>query len=97
MKKPADIKNMEDKIEAFKQKGKAAKSASSTTSTTGSAAKGFQLSIELISGVFIGAAIGYFLDGVFSSSPWCLTVLTIFGGAAGILNVYKSAKAEEEK
>ncbi len=98
MKKPADIKEMEEKIKAFQKKRKAKQSAHETApSNIGSAAKGFQLSIELISGVFIGACIGYFLDIVFKTAPVFLAVLTIFGGAAGVLNVYKSAKGEEEE
>jgi len=95
MKKPADIKSMEEKIEALKKKQKPTESSVDTSSSIGAATKGFQLSIELISGVFIGAAIGYFLDSVFSSFPWCLAVFTIFGGAAGILNMYRSAKGEQ--
>jgi len=97
MKKPADIEAMEEKIEAFKKKEKAKKAFVKNPSSAGSAAKGFQLSVDLVSGVFVGAAIGYFLDVVFHSTPWCLVVLTVLGGIAGILNVYKSAKAEEKE
>lgn len=97
MNKPDDIKEMENKIEAFKSKRKAEKISSENKQPDGSFAKGFQFSIDLISGVFIGAAIGYFLDIVFKTKPICLAILTVFGGAAGILNIYKSVHAEDEE
>lgn len=97
MKKPADIKAIEDKIEAFQNRKKAEKSSAQNQNENRSAAKGFQYSIDLISGVFVGAAIGYFLDLVFHTAPIFLAVLTIFGGAAGILNIYKSAQEKEEE
>ena len=98
MKKPEDISQIDKRIGAFRKKRKAdADSYDHQTSQSRSAAKGFQMSIELISAVVVGAGMGYFFDYIFDTTPWCLCVLTIFGGAAGVLNVYKTAKVEDKE
>jgi F0F1-type ATP synthase assembly protein I len=57
--------------------------------------------IDLISGLAVGSFIGYFLDGVFSSSPWMLFICAIFGTAGGFYSSYKDLireiKKEEDK
>lgn len=57
---------------------------------------GFRVGTELLSGVVLGAALGYFLDDFFGTKPLLLIVLLFLGGAAGILNVYRFAKSEEK-
>ena len=94
MKKPKDISNLDEKIDAFKRKENARNKKATEPSSAHSAAKGFQMSIELLSAVFIGFCLGYFLDSSFQTKPLFLTVLTILGGFAGVLNIYKSAKGE---
>ena len=48
-----------------------------------------------MSAVIVGGAVGYVLDRVFGTSPWGMAVFLFFGGAAGILNVYRLSKQEE--
>ena len=96
MKKPDDIANIEQRIGTFKKNKNTESVDISEKSPHSGAAKGFQLSVELVSAVLIGAAMGYFLDILFGLKPWLLCLFTVFGGAAGILNVYRSAKAEDE-
>jgi len=53
----------------------------------------------------IAIAIGYFwgqwLDKVFSTSPWCMLVFSLFGVAAGFVNLFRITmritREEEEK
>jgi ATP synthase protein I len=52
----------------------------------------FKVGIELTVATLIGALMGYALDRYFDSRPWCLAIGVIFGGAAGCLNVYRSAQ-----
>ena len=47
---------------------------------------------ELLSGVLVGAAIGYLADRYLGTRPWLLIVFLFFGGAAGFLNVYRFVK-----
>jgi ATP synthase protein I len=54
-------------------------------------ARGLRLSTELVAGVIVGAAIGWFLDRWLGISPWGFIVFLLLGFAAGILNVMRSA------
>jgi ATP synthase protein I len=54
-------------------------------------ARGFQLSSELIAGVVVGAAIGWGIDHLLSTSPWGLIVFVLLGFTAGVVNVVRSA------
>lgn len=98
MKNNSDIDDLKVKIDTFKKKEKEkADSFSSFHSSSTGATKGVQLVVDFISGVFIGTAIGYFLDILFKTTPWALIVFTLFGGAAGILNVYRSAQTNNKE
>ncbi len=63
----------------------------------GSSSFGFRIVIDLFSGIFVGAGIGYFFDDLFGSKPVFFAVFLFFGAAAGFLNVYKTYKIEEKK
>jgi ATP synthase protein I len=60
-------------------------------------ARGLRLSTELVAGVIVGAAIGWFLDRWLGSSPWGFIVFLLLGFAAGILNVMRSAGLMAER
>ncbi len=51
----------------------------------------FRVSVELVSAVAIGVGIGWLLDGWLDTRPWFMLAFFVFGGAAGILNVYRMA------
>lgn len=57
---------------------------------------GFQVAFS----IFIGLAIGVWLDSRFGTFPWLALLFLVFGVAAGFLNYYrfvvKQKKAEEE-
>lgn len=96
MNKPDDIKELDKKIKKFKQKEKKAEKEALEEPEYSSAAAGFQISTELLAGVAIGASIGYVLDKMFNLTPWLMAIFTIFGGAAGVLNIYKTFKADDK-
>lgn len=52
----------------------------------------FRLSTELVAGVFVGGAIGLLLDKWLSTGPVFLLIFFFLGMAAGILNVFRTAK-----
>ena len=54
-------------------------------------ARGFRLSSELVAGVVVGAAIGWGIDYLFSTSPWGLIVFFFLGFAAGVINLMRVA------
>ena len=54
------------------------------------------LGLEIAVSVFLGAFVGYLLDGHFKTSPWLMVVGLVIGSIAGFLNVYKFAVSEDE-
>jgi ATP synthase protein I len=60
-------------------------------------ALGFRLSSELVAGVLAGAAIGWGIDHLLSTSPFGLIVFLLLGFAAGVVNVVRSAVAASGK
>ncbi|HWV97405.1 MAG TPA: AtpZ/AtpI family protein [Xanthobacteraceae bacterium] len=54
-------------------------------------ARGFRLSSELVAGVVVGAAIGWGVDYLLSTSPWGLIVFFLLGFAAGVINLMRAA------
>lgn len=54
-------------------------------------ANALRLSSEFVAGVVVGAALGWFLDRFFGTSPWGLIVFLLLGFCAGVLNVLRSA------
>lgn len=56
----------------------------------------FRLITELVAGVVVGVAIGWFLDGWLGTSPLFLLVFFCLGVAAGVMNVMRTATAMDE-
>lgn len=53
---------------------------------------GIHITAELLSGVLIGAGMGYFLDILFHTKPFMLIFFLLLGGTASFLNVYEIVK-----
>jgi ATP synthase protein I len=47
--------------------------------------------VELVSSLAVGTAIGWGLDYWLGTAPWLMLMFILFGGVAGIFNVYKMA------
>ena len=71
-------------IKGVKKDGKSANSAS--------LGKALKISTELVAAVVVGSTIGFLLDSWFDTKPLLIICFFIMGVAAGILNVFKSAK-----
>lgn len=56
---------------------------------------GWRMVIELVSGLGIGAAMGYGLDVLFGTLPVFLVLLTLLGFAAGVKTMMRSAREFE--
>lgn len=54
-------------------------------------ARGFQLSSEFVASVLVGAAFGWGVDYFFPTSPWGLVLFLLFGFAAGVIGLIRSA------
>ena len=92
-----DIGSLGERIEKLKGQNSPRKEKLAEKPFTYAVAIGFRLSIELLSGVVIGAAIGYFLDMAFGTRPLLMGIFLLLGGMAGFLNVYKFVKRREKE
>jgi ATP synthase protein I len=54
--------------------------------------KALKISTELVAAVVVGSTIGFLLDNWFDTKPLLTICFFIMGVAAGILNVFRSAK-----
>jgi len=62
------------------------------SSNAASLGKALKISTELVATVFVGSTIGFLLDNWFGTKPLLIICFFFIGVAAGILNVFKSAK-----
>ena len=53
--------------------------------------------IELTAGVFLGFGVGYGLDFLFDTRPVFILILTLFGFAAGVKTMMRSARELQNK
>ena len=60
-------------------------------SNAASLGKALKISTELVAAVVVGSTIGFLLDNWFDTKPLLTICFFIMGGAAGILNVFRSA------
>ena len=67
------------------------------SSNAASLGKALKISTELVAAVFVGTTIGFLLDSWFDTKPLLIICFFIMGVAAGILNVFKSAKKMQKK
>ncbi len=51
----------------------------------------FRVSVELVSAVAVGLAIGWGIDWLLGTGPWLMVVFIILGFVAGVMNVYRMA------
>ena len=66
-------------------------------SNAASLGKALKISTELVAAVVVGSTIGFLLDNWFDTKPLLIICFFIMGVAAGILNVFKSAKKMQKK
>ena len=57
----------------------------------------FKMSTEMVAAVLVGTIIGFILDNWFGTKPWLILIFFFVGVAAGILNVFRSAKNMQNK
>ena len=57
----------------------------------------FKLGTELVAAVIVGTIIGFILDNWFGTKPILIIIFFLFGAAAGILNVFRTAKRMQEQ
>jgi ATP synthase protein I len=66
-------------------------------SNAASLGKALKISTELVAAVVVGSIIGFLLDDWFDTKPLLTICFFVIGVAAGILNVFRSAKKMQNK
>ena len=66
-------------------------------SNAASLGKALKISTELVAAVVVGSTIGFILDSWFDTKPLLTICFFFMGVAAGILNVFRSAKKMHKK
>ena len=86
-----DLKEITTRLEIAKKniKKNEIKTKSSNAASLGKALK---ISTELVAAVVVGSTLGFILDNWFDTKPLLTICFFLFGVAAGMLNVFKSAK-----
>ena len=91
-----DLKEISTRLKiAKKSVGKNVKK--NNGSNAASLGKALKISTELVAAVFVGSTIGFLLDGWFDIKPILTITFFFMGVAAGMLNVFRSAKKMHKK
>ena len=69
----------------------------SKSSNAASLGKALKISTELVAAVVVGSTIGFLLDNWFDTKPMLTICFFFMGVAAGITNVFRSAKKMHKK
>ena len=85
------IRDITTRLEIAKRKNEKYKK-SIKSSNAASLGKALKISTELGAAVFVGSTIGFLLDNWFDTKPLLTICFFIMGVAAGMLNVFRSAK-----
>lgn len=91
-----DIERLEQKISELKKQENALSEHPKNQSEFVRVSRiGLRIGVELFSAVIVGAGIGFLLDKTINTKPWMLVLFLFFGGAAGILNIYRLSQKED--
>ena len=91
-----DFKEISTRLKIAKKNIKVIEEKKSGSNAT-SFGKALKISTEFVSAIVVGSTIGFLLDNWFDTKPLLTICFFIMGVAAGILNVFRSAKKMQEK
>ena len=91
-----NLKEISTRLEIAKKKV-ISKEKNDGGSNAASLGKALNISTELVAAVVVGSTIGFLLDSWFDIKPLLTICFFFIGVAAGILNVFRSAKKMHEK
>lgn len=55
------------------------------------------MGLQLVSGVVVGLAMGYYLDKYFETKPWLTLIFLVFGIIAGYRNMFRELQRIQKK
>ncbi|WP_420825408.1 AtpZ/AtpI family protein [Phaeovibrio sulfidiphilus] len=57
---------------------------------------GMRISVEMVTTIAVGGALGYGLDKWMGSAPFAMVLCLLLGGAAGVMNAYRVVKGLDD-
>ena len=94
---PQDVQHINKRIKKFRSFEKKVQNDPTETKFVYAYQIGARMGTELVSGVLIGCGLGYLLDKIFNSNPVMLIIFSIFGAAAGFVNMYRFVKQQDKR
>ena len=91
-----NLKEISTRLEIAKKNIKSIRKNNKSTNVS-SLGKALKISTELVAAVVVGSTIGFLLDNWFDTKPLLTICFFFMGVAAGILNVFRSAKKMHDK
>ena len=91
-----NLKEISTRLEIAKKNIKK-KQIKNKVSNAASIGKALKISTELVAAVVVGSTIGFLLDNWFGTKPLLIICFFFIGVAAGISNVFKTAKKMHKK
>ena len=91
-----NLKEISTRLKIAKKNIKVVEEEKSGSNAT-SFGKALKISTEFVSAVVVGSTIGFLLDNWFDTKPLLTICFFFMGVAAGILNVFRTAKKMQKK
>lgn len=88
---PDRLRDLQARLDAARERSEPQRPRPARAFSQGEAA--WRMVIELVTGLLIGAGIGYGLDRAFGTIPLFLAVFSILGFAAGVRTMLRTAQA----
>ena len=90
------LRQLRQATEAEGKQAEGQKSQSDKRATPNGLGLAARITTELVAAVLVGALLGWWLDGVFGTSPWLLLVFLLLGFAAALRNIVRVASQAEQ-
>ena len=90
------LRQLRQATEAEGKQAEGQKSQSDKRATPNGLGLATRITTELVAAVLVGALLGWWLDGVFGTSPWLLLVFLLLGFAAALRNIVRVASQAEQ-
>ena len=87
--KPQSPEDFDSRLARARDRERAPEERSAKASPQGGLALASRIGTELVVALVVGVLIGLGIDRWLDTQPWFLIGLTLLGGAAGILNVFR--------
>lgn len=94
--KPRSLDDLDTRLRAARERETSKSGGETPQGPAAGIGVGLRIGIEMVSGVAVGAAIGWGLDRWLGTKPWLMVLFFFLGAAAGILNAYRASTGMDD-